>query len=111
MLNCPSDPAAVITPKAQERRSSGKTRPARARLRHADQQPGAEMKIQRRGGRRHDVKAHRIKHAAAGDHLAGTEAIGDGPGQGLEGAPKQILQRHAEGEDLAAPAQVRCHGP
>ncbi len=81
-----------------------------ARLRQTDQQAGGNVEGQRVGDIRHDVEARGIEPAAEGNDPPGAEFLGDAGGERLERAPQEVLQRHAEGEDLAPPVQVQAHG-
>jgi hypothetical protein len=74
-----------------------------------DQHAGGEGEHEGRRRVRHQADAGGVEQAAAEDHLAGAEAVGQPAGDRPAGAPHQVLQGDGEGEGLAAPGQILRH--
>jgi hypothetical protein len=104
--NCPNDPAAVPAPSAIPRRSAegGQHQIERtAGQSESDQDPGAEIKRQRRRGVAHHDETAGVQNGADTHDAQHTEPVGDRAGNRLAQSPQQILHGKREAEDVAAP--------
>ena len=64
-----------------------------------------------RRAERHQGQAEGVENAAAGEHARRPEPVGERPAERLADAPGEVLDRHRERKDLAAPAMARRYGP
>ena len=110
-MNCPSEPAAVAMPKAQERFSGGTSRPKAAMTSVKDVvamptpaiTPPVRIHETRRIREGHQGDAGRIDQRADDQYPRRAVFVGKAAGDRLENAPGEILDRHGEAIGLAMP--------
>ena len=75
----------------------------------ADQPACRHRQTGRRIGIGHHHLPQPVKQSPDTQHPCGAETVGHRPCEGLADAPEQVLDRHREGEHLAAPAMAGRH--
>jgi hypothetical protein len=80
-----------------------------ARQSEADQDPGADIKRQRRRRVAHHEETAGVENSADTHDAQDAEPVSDRAGKRLPQPPQQVLSREREAENVAAPGKIPAH--